>query len=72
MAAIIGDQTVIEKLGLPAIEELCGELTRSLKSGNMTAAICSTVKSAGERLASVLPREGGDVNELPNALVLID
>jgi putative membrane protein len=72
MAAIIGDQTIIEKLGLPAIEELCSELTRSLKSGNITAAICSAVKSAGERLAPVLPREGGDVNELPNALILID
>lgn len=72
MAAIIGDKTVIEKLSLPAIEELCGELTRSLKSGDITTAICSTVKAAGERLASVLPREAGDVDELPNSLVLID
>ena len=72
MATVIADKTVTDKLGAQALDELSVELTRSLRSGDLTAALCSTVKSAGDRLAPVLPREGGDVNELPDALVLID
>ena len=71
-AAVIADKTVLEKLGQEALDELCAGLTASLRSGDITKALCAAVKDAGERLGPVLPREEGDVNELADALVLID
>jgi putative membrane protein len=72
MAAVIGDQLVLEKLGQPVLDELCGQLTGHLRTRNPTSAICETVRAAGERLGPVLPRATNDVNELPDALVVID
>ena len=47
-------------------------ITSELRSGNATEAICATIRTAGEKLSAVLPRETDDVNELPDALVTID
>jgi len=71
-AAVIADKAVTEKLGQGALDELCAALTASLAASDATSALCSAVEDAGDRLAPVLPREEGDVNELPDALVLID
>jgi len=71
-AALIADETVTEKLGQAALDGLCGELTAALCTGDMTAAICGTINSAGQRLGSVLPRAEDDVNELPDSLVTLD
>jgi len=72
MAAVVADQTVLEKLGQPALDELCRELTSQLRHGKPTAAFCTAIASAGARLAAVLPRASDDVNELGDALVLVD
>ncbi|MBW3543349.1 MAG: hypothetical protein KY476_24105, partial [Planctomycetes bacterium] len=66
------DQTVAEKLGQPVLDELRDRLTADLRSGRLAAAFCDTIAAAGERLAAVLPRETGDVNELPDALVVLE
>ena len=72
MAAIIADQSILDKLGQEQIDKLCGEFTKRLHEGNVTDALCRTATSLGERLAPLLPRAEGDVNELPDALVVID
>lgn len=72
MAAIIADQAVLDKLGQPALDELCGQLTAKLATGSPTEAICDALAAAGERLAPVLPRAEDDVNELSDALVVLD
>jgi putative membrane protein len=72
MAAVVGDQAILEKLGSTALDELCSQLTASLRVQDPTTAICETVRAAGERLGAVLPRAHDDVNELPDALVIID
>lgn len=71
-AAIISDQSVLEKLGQPAIDELCRQLTDGLSRQLPIDAICATARAAGERLAAVLPRAADDVNELDDALIVID
>ena len=71
-AAIVADQAVLEKLGPQALDDLCSQLTAQLRRGTPTAAFCSTIASAGQRLAPVLPRAADDVNELGDALVLLD
>jgi len=71
-AAIIADQSVLEKLGQPAIDELCRQLTDGLSRQSPIDAICETARAAGARLAAVLPRAADDVNELDDALIVID
>jgi uncharacterized membrane protein len=53
----------------------CGDLSNEvsqLRRGSPTATFCATIASAGGRLAAVLPRASNDVNELSDALVLIE
>ncbi|MBA2114648.1 TPM domain-containing protein [Bremerella alba] len=71
-AAVLADQEVLEKLGQPALDELCQQLTEGLHQGHPTEAMCGVIESAGQQLAGVLPRTDDDTNELPDALVLMD
>jgi putative membrane protein len=72
VAAIIADETVIDKLGMPVIEELCNTLIAKLRSGDIGVAMEQTIAIAGEKLSQVMPRQAGDVNELADALVTVD
>ncbi len=72
MAAVLADGAILDKLGQPALDELCGQLLRDLSGGDITSAICSTITAAGEKLAPLLPRAEDDVNELPNGLVTLE
>ena len=72
MAAVLADQAVMERLGQTALDELRDTLVRGLREGDATTAFCETIRAAGRRLAAVLPRPADDVNELPDALVIID
>jgi uncharacterized membrane protein len=48
------------------------DLRVGMQRGNPTEALETVIQSAGEHLTRVLPREAGDVNELADALVLVD
>lgn len=72
MAAVVADEAVIEKLGQQAINELRDHLTSALGKQRLAEAVCDTIAAAGERLSGVLPRTEDDVNELPDAVVMLD
>ena len=72
MAVIFADKSVTEKLGQTTLDELCKNLTDNLHNGNPTLGFVSTIKAAGEKLGTILPRQGDDKNELPDALVILD
>ena len=72
MAVVLGDQVVLDKLGQPALDQLCQQLTEGLHQGDATDAIHSTITAAGDLLSKPLPRAENDVNELEDTLVLID
>ncbi len=71
-AAVYADQAVLERIGEPALRELCDGLTASLRSGPLPDALCRAIEAAGERLATTLPRSGEAKNELADAVVLLD
>ena len=54
------------------IDQICTEFTRRLAAGTPIDALCETAVSLGGRLSGVLPRAADDVNELSDALVLLD
>jgi putative membrane protein len=72
VAAVLADYNVVDKLGQAALDELCAMLTSRLREVHPADALCHVIGVAGERLAAALPRTGGDVNELPDALVVLD
>ena len=72
MAAVLGDRSVVDKLGQHTLDELCAVLTCELRDAHPAEAVCRTIAAAGEKLASVLPRAEDDVNELPDGLVILD
>lgn len=72
MAVVLGDQEVLDKLGQTSLDRLCQQLTEGLHQGGSTDAICCVIAEAGKQLSGPLPRAEGDVNELEDALVLID
>jgi len=71
LAVVLADRATVEVIGQPAIDTLCAELTTRLKQGDVIEALCATIATAGERLAAVQPRVGGDVNELADTLVVM-
>ena len=74
IAVVLGDQEILDNpdLGQPLLDRLCQQLTDGLRQGNPTDAICAVIAKAGQELSGPLPRDEGDVNELQDALVLID
>jgi putative membrane protein len=72
MAAVLADQSILDKLGQNAIDELCATLTESLRRHHPADAIRQTILAAGDKLAPVLPVAKDDVNERPDALIVLD
>ncbi|MEZ6127848.1 MAG: hypothetical protein R3C59_04140 [Planctomycetaceae bacterium] len=72
MAVVLGDRSVVETLGDEFLKNLCDRLTNALHSQDVAMAICETIRHAAPALESSLPRSAGDVNELSDALVLLD
>jgi putative membrane protein len=72
MAAVLADQSIMDKLGQDVLDELCAALTRNLRELHPADAISQTISVAGEKLAPVLPRAEDDVNERSDSLILLD
>ena len=72
-AVILADSAIAAKLQPADLDTLCQQLTGSLHEGMPLAdALCQTIAAAGRQLAAIAPREASDVNELPDALVILD
>ncbi len=71
-AAVIADQAVLDALGQPALDAICLQLTNELKGSTVSHAMCQAIITTGDKLAAVLPRQSDDVNELADALVVLD
>lgn len=78
MAVVLADEVAAQKLGGSGVNQLRDDLTQRLRSKSAAGgkgvidAICESVRVAGEKLAAALPRAPGDINELPNDLVVVD
>lgn len=71
-ALVLADQSVLEKLGPQALETIDREFMQRLNDNGVIDALCETARSVGAQLSPLLPRAADDVNELPDALVVIE
>lgn len=71
VAVILADQHVVGRIGQPTIDDLCTLLIRQLSAAGPTEALCQTIQAAADQLSVAMPRAKDDVNELPDALVII-
>ncbi|MCL4215783.1 MAG: hypothetical protein KJ052_02075 [Candidatus Hydrogenedentes bacterium] len=73
MATIVADDAVMKAIGKDAVDEMCAALTGNLRIDiGLAQAMCDAIKDAGYRLEPALPRAQDDVNELEDALVIIE
>lgn len=73
IATILADQVVTEKLGQPALDEMCSRLTADLRrGGDVTTALVAVTEDAGNRLAAALAAAPDDRNEIAASLVTLD
>jgi len=71
-AVVLADSQVLTAIGQTGVDELCQLLTEKLRAGTPCEALSHAIRGAGQRLATELPRSSNDVNELPDALIIID
>ena len=71
-AVLLADALIVERLGQSQLDALCRQLADSLQVTSLSAALSEAIAAAGRQLANVLPKESNDVNELPDALVILD
>lgn len=71
-AVLLADAAIVDALGQPSLDALCQQLTATLRTGDLTTALCATITAAGQQLANILPAQETKINELPDALVILD
>lgn len=74
VAVVLADSQVVEHpaLGQAFLDRLCGTLTASLATHHPAEALVEAIQLARGPLSQALPRLSDDVNEHPDALVLLD
>lgn len=72
MGVVLADQAVRDHLPEGALDDLSRALSTGIQNGDVGDALVAIITELGERLGDVLPRYDDDVNELPDALVLLD
>ncbi len=72
LAVVLADEAALQALGQESIDRLCVEFTGRLRNSSPTQALCETIQAVGQALSPKLPRTAEDINELPDALLLID
>ena len=67
--AVIGDEGVHAKCGDTFWSEIATAMSGHFRDGKFTAGVVHGIERAGALLAENFPRQPGDIDELPNAVV---
>ena len=65
-AEILADETIATRVAADLWGEALAAMLAHLKAGRMAEGLIATVERVGAVLATHLPREAGDINELPD------
>jgi putative membrane protein len=69
---VLPDQAIADKLGADALGQVCAAVTAKLRDADVRGALIVGVERLGEILATAMPGDGDDTNELDDVLVVID
>lgn len=69
---VLGDDPIAAKLQAGDWQAICNRIVQGLRSRDPARGLQAGIALAGELLARHFPRQAGDLDELPNRLVLID
>lgn len=68
---IVADRGVHAKVGPDGWEAVCRKMEAEFKAGRFESGVLAGIAEVGRHLETHFPRKGGDVNELPDAPVLL-
>lgn len=68
-AEILADETIATRVAADLWGEALAAMLAHLKAGRMAEGLIAAVERVGAVLATHLPREAGDINELPDRLI---
>ncbi|MGR7997449.1 MULTISPECIES: TPM domain-containing protein [unclassified Xanthobacter] len=68
---VVADEGVHGPLGAVAWAEICDTVARTARQGHLADGLVAGVQKAGELLASELPPQPGDTDELDNRVVIV-
>ena len=71
-AEVIADDGIYWKVTPQVWDEVIAELTASIGQGNRTQGFVAAIENCGKILAEHFPPSGGDHDELPNHLIVLD
>jgi putative membrane protein len=70
MVHVMGDGTIAEKLTNADFQEVKDAIIAAIKKGERGQGLCEGIRLCGEKLAGPFPIKEGDVDELPNQLMI--
>lgn len=68
---IVADRGIHARVGAAAWEAICGEMQREFAAGRFEAGVVGGLAAVGDLLAAHFPPRDDDINELPDAPVII-
>lgn len=68
---ILADAGIHERVGVPGWQGHVDRVVRAIHEGRAADGLCAAIEAVGKELAEAFPRREGDVNELPNAVVVM-
>lgn len=71
LVLVLGDETVTAKVGQEDFDAIVREVVAPLRAGEVERALHVGVERLGQLLARHFPRTPGDVNELPDRLLVL-
>ncbi|MCK0196087.1 hypothetical protein MWN34_04085 [Ancylobacter sp. 6x-1] len=71
LVEVVADGAVHEKVGHGAWQEVCAAVLQGAARGRLSEGLCEGVRQAGRVLAVAAPAQPGDINELPDRVVVI-
>lgn len=67
---ILADEGIEKKTNQSVWDAMVLHITENIRSGNVGTGICEVVRQVGELLTQYFPIQPGDINELPNEVII--
>jgi uncharacterized membrane protein len=68
---IVADRGIDARVGAAGWEKICADMQAEFRGGNFEAGVIKGIEAVSRQLAAHFPRQGGGVNELPDAPVVM-